>query len=68
MRRLGKVTKVNIELRYAFIKLRKFGEVFISEDTDYVNCSFDDLLLDEKVAVEVLETPRGLFGYTVERP
>ena len=56
---------MNKELNYGFIKSPKLGDVFFSEETSFSGTDFDQLKVDQKVFIDVIETERGLFAKSV---
>ncbi len=58
----GKITKINKELGYGFVTVKKIGNVFFSEETKSEDIQFNDLKIDQPVTISAAETPRGLFA------
>ncbi len=63
----GQIISINSELKYGFIANANIGKIFFSPETIYNGVAFEDLRIDEKVSVEVKETPRGFMATTLER-
>lgn len=58
---MARVTKINHELRYGFVKVGS-QEALFSDKTIYANTSFDKLKVGDIATVDVESTPRGFFA------
>jgi cold shock CspA family protein len=58
----GKISKIDHEMGYGFVKCPKFEEVFFSEKSLSENIKLSDLKVNDSVHVFVKETERGLFA------
>jgi hypothetical protein len=59
---VGKITKINNDLEYAFAEVKGTGKVFISPNTKYQGIKFTELKIDDLVRISVEETDRGLHA------
>ncbi len=66
----GKISKINSEVGYGFVQIPKLGNVFFSNQTDFLGASFADMKVDLSVRLSVIETDRGLFAKSlaIEKP
>lgn len=62
MELIGKITKINNDLEYAFAEVKGTGKVFISPNTNYQGIKFTELKIDDFVRISVEETGRGLHA------
>jgi cold shock CspA family protein len=58
----GKITKINNDLGYGFVSIPGKGEVFFSQDTQFLATSFEQLKINDTVQLLITETERGLFA------
>lgn len=62
---IGKIVKINSELKYGFIETTDCKKIFFTEETPLLKTSFDELRVNDPVLVDAKETPRGLLATTV---
>lgn len=62
MELVGKITKINNDLEYAFAEIKGSGKVFISPNTNYQGIKFSDLKVNDLVQISIEETDRGLHA------
>jgi hypothetical protein len=63
----GEILIISKESEYGFIANLEIGAIFFSSETNYRGISFSDLAIDDKVTVEVVDTPKGFFATSLER-
>lgn len=61
----GKISKLNSELGYGFVKCSSVGEVFFSTESELKGTSFDLLKINDSVSIIAIETDRGLFAQSL---
>lgn len=62
MKLSGKISKLDLEVGYGFVRCPKFDEIFFSVKTDLGELKLVDLKVDDSVQVIVRETGRGYFA------
>lgn len=62
MSNTGKITSVNNDLKYGFVKVPTVGDVFFSLKTQFQGTNFEALKVDDSVKLSIIETDRGLFA------
>ncbi|MBT3237071.1 MAG: cold shock domain-containing protein [Bdellovibrionales bacterium] len=63
----GEVLIMNKESEYGFIVNLDIGAIFFSSKTNYRDTSFKNLKNNDKVSVEVVDTPEGFFATSLEK-